>query len=72
MIEAKSISFCLFRPKTWKTEAFDDPMMGLENLPEKIVGGLREKEKDIPLLEVKATTNNNNAGAAETKVSSSF
>ena len=44
-------------------------MMGLENLPEKIVGGLREKEKDIPLLEVKATTNNN---AAETKVSSFF
>ena len=49
MIEAKSISFCLFRPKTWKTEAFDDPMMGLENLPEKIVGGLREKEKDTEI-----------------------
>jgi len=34
--------------------------MGLENLPEKIVDAFQEKEKDIPLLEAKATTNNNN------------
>ena len=40
--------------------------MGLENLPEKIVDGIREK--DIPLLEAKARTNNNNGGADENKV----
>ena len=40
--------------------------MGLENLPEKIVEGIREK--DIPLLEAKTRTNNNNGGADENKV----
>jgi len=42
--------------------------MGLENLPEKIVEGIREK--DIPLLEAKSRTNNNNGGADENKVES--
>ena len=44
--------------------------MGLENLPEKTVDGIREK--DIPLLEAKARTNNNNGGADKNKVCDMF